>query len=156
MDEDRLKKQLLTLRIIWAALLFGQVMYFGIALFVGRTMPEPDASTARILWYVTLAAMFLLIPLAYVVRLMVFLRGRKGTVVTPEAYATGNILFWAMCEGLAMLAITCWLLNRNQGPYLYVAMLAFAFQVVNYPTGKLMRPEDEGINPMLHDRRRGL
>jgi hypothetical protein len=151
MDEDRLRKQLLTLRIIWAALLLGQVMYFGVALFVGKTMPEPDESMARILWYVTLAALFTLIPLAYIVRLLVYLRGRKGGAVTPEAYATGNILFWAMCEGLAMLAITAWMINRNQGRYVYVAMLAFAFQVVNYPTGKLMRPEDDSIQP-LHKR----
>jgi hypothetical protein len=154
--ENELKRQLLTLRIIWAALLLGQLIYLGVSLAIGKNMPEPDASMARILWYVTIGSLLVMLPIAYALRLMIYAKGRSNDVITPQAYATGNILFWAMCEGVSMLAITTSMLNRHQGTYLYVAMIAFAVQVVNYPTGKLMRPEDDrdrAINPMLGDKR---
>jgi hypothetical protein len=147
------RKTLITLRIIWAALLLGQLTYLGVSMFIAGTMPQRDASMAQILWYVTIGSLIVILPAAYLLRLTIYSKGRKGDAITPQAYATGNILFWAMCEGIAMLAITTSMLNRHQGAYLMVAMIAFAVQVVNYPTGKLMRPPDDTINPMLRDRR---
>ena len=145
------RKVLITLRIIWAALLLGQLTYLGVSLFVAGSMQQQEASSAQVLWYVTIGGLIVLLPTAYMLRLTVYSRGRKDDAITPQAYATGNILFWAMCEGVAMLAITTSMLNRHQGAYLMVAMIAFAVQVVNYPTGKLMHPPgagDDGIHPL--------
>jgi hypothetical protein len=87
-----------------------------------------------------------LVPTAYIVRGIVYRMGRRDGVLSPAAYANGNIIFYAMCEAVGMFAIVGAFLNGGRGPHLIVAAAAMAVQVLNFPTGAPLR--DAGIKPM--------
>ena len=125
------------LRIIWAALLMGQIMFLVITLTVGKsTKPAIDAQMANILLYCAIAMLAVMVPMAYLVRGLVYRKGHGDDgLIGPGQYATGNILLWAMCEGVGLAAITFAFINGGQGPVLFVAAVAIAVQVVNFPTG---------------------
>jgi hypothetical protein len=53
----------------------------------------------------------------------------------------GNIIFWALCEGVGFMELVGALLNRGRGPHLIVAGIAIAMIVVNFPTGNAMRKD---------------
>jgi hypothetical protein len=135
--------RLMTMRIIWAALLMGQVMFIGVTLVVGPNQKPADATAARMVLWVSVIMLATLVPVAYVVRAIIYRGGKQedGTV-SAQAYATGNIIFWAMCEGVGMCAITGALLNGGRGPHFIVAAIAMAVQVLNFPTGAALS-EDE-------------
>jgi hypothetical protein len=137
---------LLVTRIIWAALLMGQVIFLVIVLTIGPGFAEPDPELMQILLYVLFAMLVTMVPIAYVVRGVIYNKGRRDGV-QPQAYATGNILFLAMCEGVGFAGLTFALLNRGGGPHLIVALIAMAVQVINFPTGRAMRGDD-AIQPM--------
>ena len=138
---------LLVTRIIWAALLMGQVIFLVIVLTIGPRFSEPDPELMQILLYVLMAMLVAMVPIAYIVRGVIYNKGRRDGIVQPPAYATGNILFLAMCEGVGFAGLTFALLNRGGGPHLIVALVAMAVQVVNFPTGRAMRGDDT-IQPM--------
>jgi F0F1-type ATP synthase membrane subunit c/vacuolar-type H+-ATPase subunit K len=131
-------KTLQVTRIIWFALLAGQMAFALVVLSIAKNQPEHPKSMTQLLWYIALAMAAVAIPLAYLVRKIVYRNGMRDGVVAPSAYATGSIIFWAMCEGVALFAMVGALLARAQGPHLFVAILMFAVQVLNYPTGKQM------------------
>jgi F0F1-type ATP synthase membrane subunit c/vacuolar-type H+-ATPase subunit K len=136
-------QRLLTLRIIWAALLMGQVMYLVVATTFAAS-PAPSNGTRgdlpQLLFYLAAAMLVTSIPIAYALRAIVYRRGRQPDgSVAPAEYATGNILFWAMMEADGMFAITGALLNGGRGPHLYVAAVAMAVQILNFPTGWPLR-----------------
>ncbi len=141
--------QLRVLRIIWAALLMGEVMFLIVATTVAASR-EPQREMTQLLFYLALGMLVVLAPVAYVIRLSTYARGRQpdGTIA-GGAYATGNILFWAMFEGVGMFAIVGALLNGGRGPHLYVVAVALAIQVVNFPTGRPMRGNrDDSLRPI--------
>ena len=132
-------RRLMTLRIIWAALLMGQLAFLGIVLMIGPNQPAPDPQMLRILLYVLIAMAATMIPIGFVIRGIIYNNGRTEAGVAPAQYAVGNILFWAMCEGVGLFGITAGLLNRGRGPHLIVAVIALAIMIVSFPTGGVMR-----------------
>ena len=141
------ERALLTARIIWGALLMGQLIFLVVVLSIGPRFPEPNANASRILFYVAAAMLVTLVPVAYVLRGVIYSRGRKDGVVAPQAYLTGNILFLALCEAVGMAGLAFGLLNRGSGPNMVIAVAAMAVQAINFPTGRAMR-DDEAVRPM--------
>ena len=138
-----MQQQLLPLRIIWGALLMGQVTYLALVMLaLGKNMPAPDPASTQLFLYIAVGMLAVLVPMAFVVRAAVYRSGRSDEgLLAPAQYATGNIIFWAMCEGVGLAAITFGLLNQGGGPVLVVAAVAIAVQVVNFPTGSGVRWE---------------
>jgi hypothetical protein len=138
-----MQSRLMVLRIIWAALLMGEVMFMAVTLAIGGGGPPADPRMPQIMLYVAIIMLASMVPIAYVIRSFIYRGGRRedGTV-SAQAYATGNILFWAMCEGVAFCAITGAFLNGGRGPHLFVACIAIAVQVLNFPTGAVLDEEE--------------
>ena len=133
---------LMTLRIIWAALLIGQIVFFLVIAFVlwphgRRTM---DERTLKLLFYVGGVMLLTMIPIGFVLRSTMFRKGldERGNV-RPAAYTTGNIVLWAMCEGASFFGLVGAMLNNGPWPHLIVTIIAVAVQVVTFPTGGQMR-----------------
>jgi F0F1-type ATP synthase membrane subunit c/vacuolar-type H+-ATPase subunit K len=136
------RQQLMTLRIIWAALLIGQVIFFLAIAFVlwpqgQRTTNEQFLQT---LFYVACAMLLTVVPVTFFIRSVTFRNGRdeRGNV-RPPAYATGNIIFWAGCEGVSFFGLVGALLNHGPWPHLVVSVIAVAAQILAFPTGAPMR-----------------
>ena len=136
---------LLTVRILWAAMIAGQLIFAVVALVLIRT---PDAAArpelGRTLSYVGVAAFCVAVPLGLQLRARVY---RLGTAteasqpgpVPPTAYVQGNVLHLALCEGAGFIGLVAVLLGGKIWPAAIVPALALAVQVLNFPTGRAMR-----------------
>jgi hypothetical protein len=129
---------LIALRIIWAALIAGPVIFAAVVL--NLTAHQKPKTLEPALLYFDVAWLAVAIPVAYIVRAIIYRKGRapNGTV-TAAAYGTGNIIFWAMCEGSAFLSLVCTMLNGGHGTPLLLAGIALAVQIANFPTGQPLR-----------------
>jgi hypothetical protein len=71
----------------------------------------------------------------------IFNRARTDAGIAPGAYFTGNIIFWAACEGVAFFGLVAAVINGSLVPTVYVTAVAMALQVSAFPTaGKLAAP----------------
>jgi hypothetical protein len=135
----RMASSLGRLRIIWAALLLGQVSFLAVILFLIYTSPAPefDESLARILSVVEVVMLVTMLPAAFLLRKSIWARGlRPDGHVAPESFATGTIVFLAMLEGTAIFGEVVMLLTRHLLPYGVVPLIAFLVQVVCFPRGE--------------------
>jgi hypothetical protein len=140
---------LTTLRIIWAALIAGPVMFGAIVIFMlGPQQRAAGASLQPLLLYANVAMVATLIPAAYIVRAVVYRAGRtEDGSVRPASYATGNILFLAMCEGAAFASLVFGLLNGGTGLPMLLAVIALVVELINFPTGRPLQPDEGVIRP---------
>lgn len=133
-------KALMATRLIWAALLMGQITFLivvGVLLGTGQGPRNPEMGT--IVSYISLGQLVFLVPLGYFVRMQVYKRNWQGNVVTPKGYVTGNVFLFACCEAVAMTGLLALLLSGTPGMAAAPAVLALATLVVNVPTGQAMR-----------------
>jgi hypothetical protein len=144
MDERSIKQSLITVRIIWAALLVGQLFFLAIIIFVmwPSNAHTSDARTLTLLFYISVAMLVMSAPIAWFVRGAIYRGGRvrAGTDsgVPPQAYVTGNIVFLSMFEGASFVGLVGMFLNGRSWPHLVVPLIAMAIQVLNFPTGAPM------------------
>jgi hypothetical protein len=133
------EQSLRTLRIIWAALLLGQVVFLVIVMWLIRQPAERSTITPelrRTLFILAAAWLVLAVPIGYLIRWKTYEKGRAPDgSVSPGGYATGNIILLALCEGVSLFAIVGILLSRQVTPFMYITLLAIAVQAVNFPTG---------------------
>jgi hypothetical protein len=137
-----------TLRIIWAALLMGLLSFAVVVLMMGHE-PTVDASMRQLLFYIAIGMAVVLIPAGFVVRRVMYRKGRQDDgSVSPQMYSTGNILFFAFCEGVGMFAITCMMINGGgPGPHAIIAAVAAAVLLLNFPKRAPLEP-DGSIKPI--------
>jgi hypothetical protein len=139
MEEPSNKRQaLLVNRIIWGALIVGELMFMGIALGLGGSLQRNERG-ARILFYVAVGMAASTIPAAFLIRSLIFRAGTDAAGnVQPGRYTAGNIVCWAMCEGVAFLALVTCMIAGTAMPYLIPAVVAMAAQAITFPTGAPM------------------
>src|SRR5687768_1818121 len=142
-NQPSFETRLRVLRIIWAALLMGQVMFLGVIvalLWPSRTPGQTLTPQVRqLLLYVATAMLVGAIGLGYLVRRMMYKTAPDGTVAMAN-YGGGNIILWAMCEGVSMFALVAMLLDGKPWPFLAISLVAMANQVITFPTGNNVRP----------------
>jgi hypothetical protein len=140
-----------TIRIIWAALLIAVVSYLVVVYFIGPNRRPLDATMLELLLYMAIGMLVILVSIGFIFRAVTYRNQRdENGAVSPGAYVSGNIIFFACCEGPAFGAVTFWLLSATRGPHVMVALVAIAILLVSFPTGRAMRG-DEGIQ-QIHKR----
>ena len=147
---DNPKKALLTARIIWAALIAGQLAFAGLGLMLitgGESAPAqtpPPASdpagggVAPITAIVALIALLGCALAGYVARQQAFKKGWTGNAVSPQAYLTGTLMLLAPLEAAGVVAVVMAIIEGQVFPSLTLAGLAIAVQAMNFPTGSAM------------------
>jgi hypothetical protein len=128
---------ILILRIIWLALLLGPFSFGCVLPIVMRSGNFP-AQPNTILEWVNLGMFVTVIPVAYLVRLLMFSRGWSEHGITITAYSTGNLIFWAGCESVAFFGLVVALVNGVFWPTIGLTLLAMGLQIATYPTGANM------------------
>jgi len=139
------KGALVTTRVIWAALLVGQISFLFVMLLIwsqresagGQPQDVADDVT-DILGYVAIAMLFVLTPLGYFIRNQVYKANWRGNIVTPHGYIVGNIILLAMLEGVAMLGLIGTFAQGSFGLPFVPTVIAMAIQVINFPHGRPM------------------
>lgn len=134
---------LLTVRLIWFALLSGQAAFcLAIAMVWNAGGVEPLAPPLiNLLTLINLAAVVVLVPLGYFIRNQCYKRHWHAHVVAPRGYVLGNVVLLAICEGLAMFGLVVTLLSGAIGLTIVPAVIALAVQLVNFPNGRAMEPD---------------
>jgi hypothetical protein len=134
-----MQKQLMVLRIIWGAMLIGEVTFMFVALLIG---PRMHATVDTTMLARVAAGMFvLLLPAAFIVRKAMYRADPADGSVTMANYTAGNIIFWAMCEGVAFFGLVITMLAGKAGLGFAVAVAAMIVQIVNFPTGGPVREQ---------------
>jgi hypothetical protein len=81
------------------------------------------------------------VPVAFVIRTTIFRRGiiadpgGREDRIAPGAYASGNIVFWAACEGVAFFGLVTATLDGTLWPSIVIVAIAMGLQVSAFPTG---------------------
>lgn len=129
------KQALLLSRIIWAALLMGQIMFLVVILVMrqgGEDQPKPQP----ILGYVAIGMALMAVPPAFFLRKVTFGKLDDDGHVAPGKFTSGNILFLALLEGASFFGLVVFFLGDPIG--IVASMGLMAVQVVNFPTGRLL------------------
>jgi hypothetical protein len=129
------KQALITVRIIWAALLLGQIVFLAVILTIrqksaDRPRPEP------MLGYVAIAMALAAVPMAFVLRKASYGRADEQGHIPVSKFVTGNILFLAMLEGASFFGLVVFFLGDPIGIVASAGLMAV--QLVNFPRGGLI------------------
>jgi hypothetical protein len=145
------KRMLLTTRVMWFALLAGQlvwVMFVAMLISNGMVAPVKDEVAAKFL-IVSWAMVIVAVPLGYFLRMQTYKRHWQADVIAPQGYLVGNLFLWALCEGCSVVTIGFALLEGTLWPSLVPSLVALSVQVFNYPDGRAMFPP--GATPKASD-----
>ena len=136
---DNDQGRLMTMRIIWAALLMGQVIFISVIFYVIWPSANPtnrlSGQARTMLVYAATAMLLTAIPIGYFLRAIAYRnRGIDGKIAWPS-YFTGNILLYALSEGVSLAALVFMMLDQQPWPFLAISIVAMANQAINFPTG---------------------
>ncbi|MCC6580630.1 MAG: hypothetical protein IT440_09320 [Phycisphaeraceae bacterium] len=133
---------LLMMRMLWAALLSGQVIFLVVivVLWILGKAPE-NAALSRSVFYVGGVLLVLASALGPMIRNQIYKANWRGDAVLPKGYITGNIVFLAMFEAASFVGLLAVMLSGRFSYPLAVPVLALAVQVINFPTGRVMMSE---------------
>ena len=140
------RQALMTLRIIWAAMVFGQVVIAAVLMVLMLGMDQPLMASPHWLFVAIPAGMLAVAaPAGYFIRGQVYKANWQGQVVTPSGYSTGNIVLLAILESVAIIALVLMFVGGWPPWPGVIALLALVIQAVNFPTGAPMRPHPPGF-----------
>lgn len=128
-----MQNRLMVLRIIWGALLMGQVVFMFIALTAGGQ--GQSGTDVKLLERICAGMFVVIVPTAFVVRKIMYRVNSPEGNLTMAGYSTGNIVFWAMCEGVSFFGLVITFLSGKPGLAFAIAVAAMIVQIVNFPTG---------------------
>lgn len=126
------KRALMNMRIIWMALVMGQVLFLLILVLLilpSQHVVHPQPILAMVAFIFMAAA----IPGAFVARTMIFRRTGADGRLAPATYFTGSIIFWAGCEGVTFFALIVAMINGNLWPTIIVAAIGLALCALTFP-----------------------
>jgi F0F1-type ATP synthase membrane subunit c/vacuolar-type H+-ATPase subunit K len=134
--------RLFTARIIWGAMLLGELMFMAVIMLVIWPSASPEHrmsdQTRRIFLYVGAAMLVGSIGMGYFLRSTIAKPGPDG-LIEGGRYFTGNLLLWAFAEGAAMFGLVGMLLDQKPWPFLAIVIVAMAVGAINFPTGSGMK-----------------
>ena len=131
------RRALMMIRIIWFALIFGQIAFLGVlALIILPNQRGPRPQPMPILVWVNVGMLVTIVPAMFVIRAAIFRRGEvAGSGIRASAYSTGNIVFWAACEGVSMFGLVIAMINGSLWPTLVIVVIALSLQAITFPVG---------------------
>jgi hypothetical protein len=133
----------MTIRIIWFAMLMGELMFLGVVAFAilpnhGPPQPQP------ILVWSNVFMLIAIVPATFIIRATLFRKAAINGQVPAGPFVTGNIIFWAGCEGVCFFAIVVGVVTGSLWPTILVAAVALALQAITFPVAdRLYLPPDD-------------
>jgi len=136
------KGRLASARIIWGALLMGEIMFLAVIMLVLWPNARPEQRLSddilRYYLYAGLGMLVGVIAMGYILRSIIAKAGPDG-LIDGGRYVTGNIILWALSEGAAMFGLVGMMLDQKPWPFLAIVIVAMANQAINFPTGGGMK-----------------
>jgi heme/copper-type cytochrome/quinol oxidase subunit 4 len=126
-------RALAAMRIMWLALLLGPILFMMVIILAILPHAQPPKNPVPAWKWVSFAVLLSVVPVAFVIRMFMHRGGRTEVGVRARAYAGGNIIFWAACEGCAILGLIVAMLNVSLWPTIVVTAIALSFQALTFP-----------------------
>jgi hypothetical protein len=126
---------LATARIIWFAMMMGELIFLAVILFVvlphRNSPPEPNP----ILVYANVVLLLTSVPMTFMIRRFIFKKAETDGATPGGAYFTGNVIFWAGCEGACFFALAIVMITGSLWPTILIAAIALCLQAITFPVG---------------------
>ena len=137
--------KLTLLRIAWGAMLLGQLTFaavVGALLFLSGDAEGSmvDAGFAHTLFLIAVGLIIVAVPVALFVRNQVYKANWVGNAITPDGYFNGNIVLFAVMDGVASLALVGLFVTAGHWGFAAVAAAAILAHGANFPTGRPLQP----------------
>jgi F0F1-type ATP synthase membrane subunit c/vacuolar-type H+-ATPase subunit K len=137
MNDDP-KQTLLVTRIVWAAMIAGQMLFMIVIPFIWPDEPKQTQSP-DIMLMLPFVMLVVMVPVGYFIRMQVYKANWREDIVAPGGYFTGNLILLAMCEAVAFMGLVNVQLRGELFPALIPTILALMVQIVNFPNGRAMQ-----------------
>lgn len=141
----QVQQALVVQRILWMALLVGPLAFFLVVVFVlwpGGFAAQPEV--ARLLFPVAIGVLIIGLTMGVLLRRRIARSGHDGSVELNR-YATGNILFWAICEGSSLLGLVTMLMYGQLWPAVLIPAIASAAHLLTFPAGVNVRQNGDTL-----------
>ncbi len=141
---------LIVVRIIWLALLVGQLGFGGVVYFqvkAGQAGDQAQLSGQML----TIASGILIgaIGLGYFARNQSYKKHWHGNCVSPPGFFQGNLILLALLELSSFVTLVFVMVTGQLFPLILPAVASLAVQCVNFPSGLPMQdtPPDYSTSP---------
>ena len=146
MSENNKKQATLTkVRIIWGMLLFIHVALIGI--FTWLTAQTGGAASGFATWFlwIGLGMAPVCIVAGFGLRAASYKSSWREHAVTPDGYATANIILMALLAGPVVTNLMLMLESGAMAAHLAIVGVCVLLHAINFPTGKPMQPHEPDI-----------
>jgi hypothetical protein len=144
MAENQSNQQLLTLRIIWAAMLMGELVIAAI-LTVATLQMGGDAGPSAVFLAIGVVVAAGGIGAAFLLRNQFYKRGWQDNALTMQAYTQGTIAFAAALEAPVVINAILMLISGAIAAHLALIGLCVAIHLFSFPTGKPLQATEPRI-----------
>jgi hypothetical protein len=127
-------KALITTRIIWFALLMGQIAFMVVVAVMDRPKQEMAIPLEDMVG-VNFLILLTVVPVAFFIRRLIFRRGEVDGAAADAAYQTGNIIFWASCEMVSFFGLITVFISGSWWPAVVPTVIALGLQAMTFPVG---------------------
>ncbi len=130
LTEPTAEVALLTSRLVCIAMILGQVVFLGLAVFlVVSERSTPNAHFGRLLTLVGGAMLIVTGTLGFIIRSKMW----QKRPVPPSKFILANILFFALLESPAFVGITAILIGGTMWPGVLIPVIAILVQAMAFP-----------------------
>ena len=138
---------LMALRVIWGALLFGQVALLAVVVVLRGSGAQGPGESVTALFWLDVAFLGVAIAVGSFVRGQIYKRHWVGDVIMPRGYVLGNVVLLALLEAASIFGLLVTLLHGRLMPTVIPTFIAMGLQAINFPTGAPMRPSRSAWRP---------
>ncbi len=133
-DANR-RTTLAILRIIWLALIVGQVIFGAVVLYQAQTGQAGDQSqlTGQ-MFAIAIAVLIGAVGIGYFARNQSYKKHWHGNAVAPPGFFQGNLILLAALEGSSFCTLVFVMLTGQMFPMILPAVASLAIQFANFPS----------------------
>ena len=143
------EKTLLILRIIWGAMLMGQLILMAVVVLLNQSKEAVPFENIKSMYVVAVGFAMFSVMAGSFVRMQVYKKHWQKDRVMPQGYMVGQLVSLACIEGACFFALVVVLLHQTISATMVLPVVLLAVFVLNFPNGKPMKPALPDFNRKL-------
>lgn len=146
-DSDR-RSTLMIMRIIWVALVMGQVLFGTVVLFQAMGGVGEQSQLRSQMLAISVAVLIGAIGLGYFARNQSYKKHWQEHAVTPAGFFQGNLILLAALEAASFTSLVFVMTSGEVFPMILPAIVSLVVQFANFPAGA---PMESTMPDMMRD-----
>jgi hypothetical protein len=137
---------LIVMRIIWSALIVGQVGFGAVVLYQVKIGQAGDQSQlVGQMLAIAIAVLIAAVGIGYFSRNQSYKKHWQGNAVTPPGFFQGNLILFAALEGASFITLIFVMTTGQVFPMILPAVASLGIQFANFPSGLPMQDSPPGF-----------